>query len=108
MARGPSIFRQRDLTRAIKAVVAAGVDGRVEIESGGKIVIVIGKPLGTLVASNDNDASYRCRVSFRHTSNGFGTGIRNSDSIFVGGRISSRSKSSRSPTRIYRLVEEFC
>ena len=58
MARGPSIFRQRDVTRAIKAVVAAGVDGRVEIESGGKIVIVIGKPSMPLVASNDNDESW--------------------------------------------------
>jgi hypothetical protein len=34
------------VTRAVKAVVAAGVDiARVEIDSAGKIVIVAGKPL---------------------------------------------------------------
>jgi hypothetical protein len=43
MARTPSIFRQRDLTRAVRAVLAAGVQvARVEIDRGGKIVIVTG------------------------------------------------------------------
>ena len=46
MARVPSTFRRQDVTRAVKAVVAAGVDiARVEIDSAGKIVIVAGKPL---------------------------------------------------------------
>jgi hypothetical protein len=46
MARAPSTFRQQDVTRAIKAVVAAGVDiARVEIDKAGKIVIVTGRPL---------------------------------------------------------------
>lgn len=43
--RRSASFRQADVTRAVKAVVAAGVEiQRVEIDSTGKIVIVTGKP----------------------------------------------------------------
>ena len=45
MPRGPSPFRQLDMTRALKAAAAAGIDvARIEIEKSGKIVIVTGKP----------------------------------------------------------------
>jgi hypothetical protein len=41
MARAPSTFRQQDVTRAVRAVVAAGVDiARVEIDKTGKITII--------------------------------------------------------------------
>jgi hypothetical protein len=44
MARAPSTFRQQDVTRAVKAVVAAGVGiARVEIDNAGKIVIITGE-----------------------------------------------------------------
>jgi hypothetical protein len=47
MSRAPSTFRQADLTRALKAAVAAGVHiARVEIDTTGKIVIVARKPIG--------------------------------------------------------------
>jgi hypothetical protein len=52
MSRVPSTFRQADVTRAVKAVVAAGVDiARIEIDKAGKIVIVAGKP-----EAQDSDA----------------------------------------------------
>lgn len=48
MSRGPSTFRQRDVTAAVKAVAAAGIavtrikigkDGSIEISTGGDQVI---------------------------------------------------------------------
>ncbi len=45
MPRGPCRFRQRDLTTAVKAVVAAGCGvARVEVDKDGKIVVVTGRP----------------------------------------------------------------
>jgi hypothetical protein len=56
MKRAPSAFRQQDVTRAVKAVVAAGVEiARVEIDKAGKIVIVTGKALETAGSQNDLD-----------------------------------------------------
>jgi hypothetical protein len=41
MGRAPSTFRQQDVTRAVKAVTAAGVHiARIEIDKSGKIVII--------------------------------------------------------------------
>jgi hypothetical protein len=43
MSRGPSTFRQQDVTKAVKAVAAAGVHiARIEIDPNGKIVIIVG------------------------------------------------------------------
>jgi hypothetical protein len=45
MARGTCTFRQRDVTAAVKAVVAAGVAiARVEVDKSGKIVIIANSP----------------------------------------------------------------
>ena len=51
MARGHSTFKQTDLTRALRAARAAGVNvQRFEIDKDGKIVIVTGN-----AAAPDND-----------------------------------------------------
>jgi hypothetical protein len=45
VARAPSTFRQQDVTRAAKAVTAAGVHiARIEIDKAGKIVIITADP----------------------------------------------------------------
>jgi hypothetical protein len=45
MSKGPQLFKQRDLVRALKAAQAAGVVvGRFEIDKEGKIVVIAGKP----------------------------------------------------------------
>jgi len=55
MARTPSTFRQQDVTRAIKAVVAAGEKvERVEVDKEGKIIVVTSKP-GTLDGTRRNE-----------------------------------------------------
>jgi hypothetical protein len=47
MARAPSTFRQQDVTKAVKAVTAAGVHiARVEIDKAGKITIITGDRTG--------------------------------------------------------------
>ena len=41
MARGTCTFKQQDVTRAVKAVAAAGVEvQRVEIDKHGRIIVV--------------------------------------------------------------------
>ena len=45
MSRGQQTFKQRDLTKALKATVKAGIAvERVEIDNNGKIVIVPARP----------------------------------------------------------------
>jgi hypothetical protein len=58
MSRGSLSFKQTDVTRAIKALVAAGVGvARVEIDKDGKITVVPSKSAETadLGASERND-----------------------------------------------------
>jgi hypothetical protein len=45
MGRGAAKFRQREVTRAVKALLAAGVEvARVEIGTDGRIVVIAGSP----------------------------------------------------------------
>jgi hypothetical protein len=45
VARGPCAFKQSDLTKAVRGVVAAGVSvAKVEVDKTGKIVVVVGEP----------------------------------------------------------------
>jgi hypothetical protein len=59
MSRGPSIFRQSDVTRAIKGAAAAGVHiARIEIDKTGKIVIITADPTdhpGEMTEANEWD-----------------------------------------------------
>ncbi len=56
MARGSCTFRQRDVTKAVKAVAAAGVEiARVEIDRNGKIIVVTGKPAETTEDAQCNE-----------------------------------------------------
>ena len=56
MARAPSTFRQADVTKAVKAVRAAGVNiAQVEVTQDGKIVIVTAAPEGERREDNDWD-----------------------------------------------------
>jgi hypothetical protein len=46
MPRGQCTFRQGDVTKAVKAVVAAGVHvARVEVDRAGRIVVIAGEPV---------------------------------------------------------------
>ena len=57
MSRGPQTFRQRDLTKAVKAVIAAGLAvAQIEVGSDGKIVVIIGSGGQT---SNPDEANPR-------------------------------------------------
>jgi hypothetical protein len=55
--RRPCLFKERDVRRAARAVLATGLNiERVEIDKNGKIVVVTGKAVGqALSPSNDLD-----------------------------------------------------
>jgi hypothetical protein len=54
MSRRPCVFRQRDVTRAVKAVAAAGVTvAKVEVDKDGKIVVVVGEAGKTQPNANE-------------------------------------------------------
>jgi len=56
VGRAPSTFRQQDVTRAVKAVTAAGVGiARVEIDKVGKIVIITGETTEQPGQASGND-----------------------------------------------------
>ena len=59
MSRGACTFHQRDVTAAVKAVREAGCEVmRVEVDRGGKIVVVTGKA-DERRPGNDNDGQDR-------------------------------------------------
>jgi bifunctional DNase/RNase len=56
MPRGQCIFRQGDVTKAVKAVVAAGVHvARVEVDRAGRIVVVAGKPSDSVALATESN-----------------------------------------------------
>jgi hypothetical protein len=56
MSRRPAAFRQSDLTRAVKAVTAAGGGiARVEIDKAGKIIIITGETTDQPGQASGND-----------------------------------------------------
>jgi hypothetical protein len=56
MSRGPCTFRQRDVTAAIKAAVAGGLQiGRVEVARDGRIVLISDKQEPTVDKGEANE-----------------------------------------------------
>jgi hypothetical protein len=55
MARAPSIFRQQDVTKAIKGATKAGVNiARIEIARDGRIVIITATEAAQVGAGEEN------------------------------------------------------
>jgi hypothetical protein len=56
MSRGTCTFKQTDVTKAVKAVVAAGVEvARVEVDKDGRIVVIAGKPIAASDGEGTNE-----------------------------------------------------
>lgn len=59
MARGALAFKQRDVTRAVRAVAAAGCGvARAEIDPAGKIVVVVGSPFNEGQARDASEVAH--------------------------------------------------
>jgi hypothetical protein len=59
MSRGPLRFKQADVTRAVRAVTAAGVEVReVMVDANGAIRVIVGKPPAVPDGINEWDAVY--------------------------------------------------
>jgi hypothetical protein len=59
MSRGPLRFKQADVTRAVRAVTAAGVEVReVMVDASGAIRVIVGKPTAVPDGINEWDAVY--------------------------------------------------
>jgi hypothetical protein len=57
MARGPSTFKQGDVTRALRAAFAAGAQSvRVEVDKDGRIVVIASKTDLDLTISSAPDS----------------------------------------------------
>jgi len=53
--RGPCAFKQSDITKAVRAVVAAGIEvARVEVDKAGKIIVVAGEADKTEVSERNS------------------------------------------------------
>jgi hypothetical protein len=56
MPRRACTFKQTDVTKAVKAVVAAGVEvARVEVDKNGRIVVVAGKVAQDAASAGDKN-----------------------------------------------------
>jgi hypothetical protein len=59
MSRGPLRFKQADVTRAVRAVTAAGVEVReVMVDANGAIRVIVGKPRAVPDGINEWDTVY--------------------------------------------------
>ena len=54
MSRGPATFKERDLTRAVRAVLKAGLEvARVTVDIGGQITVIVGHGSGEVAAERN-------------------------------------------------------
>ncbi len=56
MPRGPGVFKQSDVTRALRGAVNAGIDvGRFEIAKDGRIIVVASSAMSSSAPLDDLD-----------------------------------------------------